>query len=146
MEKPLQWSESFAVGHGLIDQQHRTLVQLINDIAAAVPSNGNRTGPILKSLGRAVRDHFRTENAILWEIRMGTHKGVRRSPEARSLVASMAGAIFDAHIAEHTKLLDHLDEIVSAPLETLVETLGAWFVDHVIKQDSHLKTIFQAMR
>jgi hemerythrin len=145
MEKPLQWTDSFAVGHGLIDQQHRTLIQLINDIAAAVPSNGKGTGPILKSLGRAVREHFRTENAILWEIRMGTHEGVRRSPRARTLVAAMAGSMFDEHIAEHNKLLDQFDEIVSAPLETLVEPLVAWFVDHVIKQDSRLKAIFQAM-
>lgn len=146
MEKPLQWTDSFSVGHELIDKQHRTLVQLINDLAAAVPTNGGRTAPILKSLGRAVREHFRTENAILWEIRMGTHDGVRNSAKARSLVAAMAGTVFDEHIVEHNRLLDRFDEIVSAPLETLVETLMAWFVDHVIKQDSHLKTIFQAMQ
>ncbi len=146
MDKPIHWSEIFSVGHELIDQQHRILIQHINDIAAAVPHNGTRTAPILKSLRRAVREHFHTENAILWEIRTGTHEGLRRSPKARALVATMAGSVFDDHVAEHGRLLDHFDEIIRAPLETIVEKLVAWFVDHAVKQDAHLKTIFQAMR
>ena|SRR5689334_9654013 len=145
MDRPIQWNDSFSVGHGLIDQQHRTLIQLINDVAVAIPNNGTRTAPILKALGRAVREHFRSENAILWAIRMDTHDGVKRSPKARSLVAAMAGTVFDAHIVEHGRLLDHFDEIIGEPLDELAEKLRAWFVDHAIKQDSHLKTIFQAM-
>jgi hemerythrin len=146
MGEPLQWSDSFAVGHATIDQQHRTLIQLINDVAAAASANGKRVAPLLKALGHAVREHFRTENAVLWELRTGTHEPLNKAPAARNLVAGMASAVFDDHIKEHITLLNHFDEVMQLPLETLGDTLKAWFVDHAIKQDAQLKTIFQAMR
>jgi len=146
MVEPLGWSDSFAVGHDAIDQQHRTLIQLINDVAAGALANGNRIAPLLKTLGRAVREHFRTENAILWEIRMDAYEPLKKWPEARRVVAGMAGTLFDSHIVEHMTLLDRFEQIIRLPLDTIGEALKSWFVDHAIKQDAELKTIFQAMR
>jgi hypothetical protein len=62
-----------------------------------------------------------------------------------TVVAGMAADVFDAHMAEHAALLGRFEEIKQTPLETLGDTLKSWFVDHAIRQDSHLKTIFQAM-
>lgn len=146
MGEPLAWSDIFAVGHETIDQQHRALVQLINKVAATAYADGNRIAPPLKALGRAVRGHFRTENTILRELRTGTYEPLNKWPAARRLVASLAAEIFDSHIVEHATLLDRFQEIARLPPESLGDTLKSWFIEHAIKQDAHLKTIFQAMR
>jgi hypothetical protein len=47
-------------------------------------------------------------------------------------------------MAEHATLMASFDTIASAPVETVCETLRAWFLDHAIKHDAPLKAIFQA--
>jgi hemerythrin len=147
MGELLPWSESFAVGHGVIDGQHRELIRHINALneAARNPGDPERMALLLKTLRRAVEDHFRTENSILWELRSGTYEGLKRSAAAKRAIAGLASTVFDDHIAEHTTLLERFEEIVRSPLELLGERLRSWFVDHAIKQDAHLKTIFQAL-
>lgn len=147
MGEPLRWTDSFATGHEVIDKEHRVLVQLINDVddtARASPS-GERLASLLQELRHAVEDHFRTENSILWELRSGTYEKLKQSPSARRIVAGMATSVFDDHMAEHASLLDRFGEIASASRETIGDMLKSWFVDHAVKQDAHLKTIFQAM-
>jgi hemerythrin len=147
MSELLRWSDSFVVGHEVIDREHRTLVRLINEVGdAARAVDRDRLGATLKSLGHAVADHFRSENSILWELQAGTYDGLKHSAAARRVVAGMASSVFADHMAEHASLLERFGEIANTPLETIGEALKAWFIDHAIKQDAHLKTIFQAMK
>ena len=147
MGRSFHWGDSFAVGHPLLDGQHRRLVELINDIDASVRAATNPRGlPALMELLRiTAREHFRQEDAILWEIKMGTYEPLKGRARTSHLVEAMANAAFDEHIAEHATLLVRFDAIVKASAETLYEALKAWFLDHVIKQDAHLKAIFRAM-
>ncbi len=122
-------------------------MRLINDVDdAARKLIPEYLTPLLKTLGRAVEDHFRTENSILWELRNGTYEGLKHSPPARRLVAGMATDIFDAHMGDHASLLGRFEEVARAPRDVLGDMLKSWFVDHAIKQDAYLKTIFQVMR
>jgi hemerythrin len=123
------------------------LVDLINDIDSAVSSAGNQRNlaGLLQSLRAAAVEHIRSENAVLWEISSGTYQPPRDQPRTPHFLKAMAEAAFDAHIAEHDVLLGQLDAIIGGPVDALREALKAWFVDHAIKPDAHLKTIFQAM-
>ena len=143
----MHWSDNFAVGHPLLDAQHRRLVELINDIGAAfrLATLPDRLAALIELLHLSAREHFRQEDAIMWEIKMGTYEPMKGRSRPSRLVEAMAEAAFDEHIAEHAAMLTRFDAIVAAPADTLCEALKAWFVDHVIKQDSHLKAIFQAM-
>jgi len=147
MSNPLPWSENFAVGHDAVDRQHRRLVELINEIDAALDAAkvAARLPHLLKLFRLTVEEHFRQENALLWEIKMGGYAPSPDRPRTPRYLEAMAEARFDEHMAEHAKLLTRFDEMTREPPETLGETLKAWFVDHVVKQDSHLKTIFQAL-
>jgi hemerythrin len=147
MGNPLPWSENFAVGHETVDKQHRRLVELINEIDAALEAAkvAARLPHLVKLLRLSAEEHFREEDALLWEIKMGTYGPIEgRSHPSRSAEA-MANTAFDEHIAEHAAMLARLDAIVGASPDALSNALKSWFVDHVIKQDSHLKAIFQAM-
>jgi hemerythrin len=147
MGNPLPWSENFAIGHEMIDGQHRLLVGLINEIAGAVHAKDHgRLAHLLKMLRLAAEDHVRQENSLLWEIRTGAHEGALRASKSLGVIRAMAETAFDQHIAEHGELLARFDEIARAPVAAIVEMLKAWFVDHAIKHDSQLKAIFQALR
>ena len=147
MGQSLPWSANYAIGHAELDAQHRALVDLINDVDSAVSPVGNlgNLADLLRSLRAVAVEHIRSENAVLWEISSGTYQPLRDQPRTPHFLKAMAEAAFDTHIAEHDVLLAQLDAIIGGPVDALREALKAWFVDHAIKHDSHLKTIFQAM-
>jgi hemerythrin len=141
------WRDSFAIGHPGLDGEHRRMVTLINDIAAAVHANMNADpfDDLLRQLEDATVEHFRHENTILWELRSGAYAGLRDSQRAPPFVKAMAEAAFDEHMAEHESMLRQMASLKGLPRDALSETLKTWFVEHAIKHDSHLKAIFQAM-
>jgi len=145
--RPLQWSEEFAIGHAGLDAQHRRLVEIINDIEAAIRSKKNpeRLANLLKVLRQATDEHIQQEDALLWEIKSGTYGPLKDRSRTPQFLRAMAEAAFDEHRAEQPTLLVHFEAICSAPVDELCEALRAWLVVHIIKRDSRLKAIFQAM-
>jgi len=147
MDGPLPWSETFCVGHTGLDAQHRRLVELINDVGAAIhpKMNPEHLAALLRVLRVAVEEHIRQEDALLWELKSGTYEPMQNRPRTTYFLEAMAAAAFDEHMADHKTLLTRFNAIGSAPVDTLCELLKAWFLDHAIKHDAHLRAIFQAM-
>jgi hemerythrin len=146
-EPMLPWMDSFCVGHADLDAEHRQLVEAINDIEAAVRDGQDpqQVAELLTELRLAAVRHIERENALLWQIGAGTYEPIRGRAPTPHFLRAMAGAALDKHIAEHDSFLDRLDDVISGSLETVGEALKTWFLDHAIKQDSHLKALFQAM-
>ncbi len=146
-ERMLPWMDSFCVGHAELDAEHQQLVEMINDVESAVRGrmDPQRVAELLTELRLAAVRHIERENALLWQIGAGTYEPMRGRARTPHFLRAMAGAALDKHIAEHDSFLDQLDRVVSGSLESVGEALKTWFLDHAIKQDSHLKAIFQAM-
>lgn len=122
------------------------MVVLINDVISAVGKTPERIPDLLTRLRAATREHVQNENAILWELRSGTHTALQGRPRTAPVLKAMAEAAFEEeHMAEHNLWLGRIDNTHGLPLDTLSETLKSWFLDHAIKHDSKLKAIFQAM-
>lgn len=148
------WSELFAVGHERLDREHRDLVELIAQFCAAVyAGDGHARLPgHLKAIERATRDHLRSENAVLRELKgKARHSSPARHAAPRHLGAATDAAIED-HIAEHRTMLkgltafaNRLDGMTQADGPALCADIKAWFLEHAVKHDAHLKTIFQAL-
>jgi hemerythrin len=146
MDDALPWSDRFAVGHKTIDRQHRLLVDQINEIAEAVHLNDHgRLSTLFGSLRALAVEHFRDENALLWQIKTGTLK--RRSSKAlpRPIHGLLSDSQFEAHTADHVSLLARIEQIAEASVSSVVDLLKAWFVDHAVAHDAHLKSIFEAI-
>ena len=143
----LPWSESYAVGHKVLDAEHRRLVELINEVDDAIQSGASpeRVAGLLRVLRAVAVEHIRQENTVLWELKTGTYEPLKGRTQTPYFVKVMAEAAFDEHMAEHAVLMASFDIIPSLPVETLCETLRVWFLDHAIKHDAHLKAIFQAV-
>ena len=147
MGQTLPWRESFAVGHPGLDDEHRRMVALINDIAAAAEDDwgADAFSELLERLRKVTEEHFRNEDVILWELRSGTYAGLRDRVRTPPFIKAMAEAAFDEHMAEHASMLGQMDAVRTLPRDALCETLKTWFVEHAIRHDSQLKAIFQAM-
>ena len=60
------WSEAYELGHELIDQQHQTLVNMINELNQVVAGQGDRDdiGKILSKLINYTVFHFGAEEEL----------------------------------------------------------------------------------
>ncbi len=146
-DRMLPWMDSFCVGHAELDAEHEQLVEMINDIETAVrcDQDPQQVAELLTALRLAAVRHIERENALLWQIGAGTYEPIRGRAPTPHFLRAMAGAALDKHIAEHDSFLDRLDHVIGGSLDSIGEALKTWFLDHAIKQDSHLKAIFQAM-
>jgi hemerythrin len=119
----MTWSKKFSVGVQALDDQHTVLVQLLNDLHAAMMKGQTQTftGPLLHKLAEYTRTHFTAEEKIL------------------------SAARFPA-LAEHRKihinLLKQVDEFaarydkgqVTLNLD-LLTFLRDWLNTHILKED-----------
>jgi hemerythrin len=152
MESPqIVWSDSFEIGHGQLDQEHRRFVELINTIYIAGMSRWarNDVNSLLDGLLYLADQHFKHENSVLITIgRSPIPSGVNKS----AFILATAAAAFDKHIASHAKIRPRLGVIVKNIRSELRDAkpklsseLKDWFVDHATTHDAYLKPIFELL-
>jgi hemerythrin len=119
MSEELVWRESYATGVGLLDDQHRELVRLINRLLD--PGDDTAVGARLDTLLAHLRRHFETENVFL-----------------RAIDYPLA----EEHIREHTmqlaELIDVRRSVARAAQGLSADDRAAirhWFFNHVVAED-----------
>jgi hemerythrin-like metal-binding protein len=123
---PIAWRPEFSVGNPAVDHEHRELVDLVNETAAAILDR-KPDADIQRGFGdllRAISAHFALE-----EQQMLAHGYDQR----------------EQHKADHERLLDDLRDIMDdsghSPDESadrLAKVLEAWFANHFSTHDSRL--------
>jgi hemerythrin len=122
----LDWDDRMAVGHDVIDEQHKQLVGLINEIAelAGSPPDGEAVGPRLKQFHDYTMHHFATEQQLM---------DYKTYPEYfRHL---------DEHLECSTKALAFYQEFIrnkTLPLPEFLDFLVNWFNTHSMGIDQTL--------
>jgi hemerythrin len=121
----IQWDDSFSVGIALIDEQHKTWIQHLNDLSTAVESHLG-TEHIAQTLGFLVdytQFHFATEEK---HMRANSYPGLAE------------------HRRKHGELRDTLDNLVQdfeedgathILAEALDTFLGNWLIKHIEEVD-----------
>jgi hemerythrin len=119
----IQWRKEFETGVPDVDYEHREMVDLINALGEQVEAHASRH-QIQQFLGEVfakIAAHFALEESI-----MRKH----------------AYDEYEAHKAEHEKLLDDIrdimDEAEADYNQALSATVGAWFVNHFKSKDARL--------
>lgn len=122
----IEWKPEFSVGNAAVDHEHRELIQLINDVHAAI-SGGSSHDEMTAGLGEIyaqIAAHFALEEKMMRDAdyaELGPHK------------------------ADHESLLDQLADIIHA-VETgkklndreLSPRLNRWFSEHFATHDAKL--------
>jgi hemerythrin len=119
MSEALVWRESYATGVGLLDDEHREMVRLINRVLN--PVDNAPAGARLDALIAHLRRHFDTEQVFL-----------------RAIDYPLA----EEHIREHALQMAEFVDLRRAVARN-EEALGAadrnairqWFLNHVVAED-----------
>jgi len=112
-----KWDESMALGHALIDEQHKWLFALAKE---ARQPDVEKAKKVMMELYRYTRVHFADEEAILKVV---------------------GYPLFSEHVEQHDLLLDKVcgmsESMVADPsvLEGLPALLARWLKDHILRHD-----------
>jgi len=123
----IEWRKEFETGIADVDHEHRELVDLINELHEALRVDADRD-TISNFLGEVfarISAHFALEETVMRKHRYDE---------------------YEAHKAEHEKLLDEIRDIMDAHEEsdsadyqsTLSTTIRDWFVNHFKNKDARL--------
>ena len=121
-----QWSDELSVNNELIDHDHQTLIDMVNELHMAVEIGQGYLilSDILKKLAIYTQEHFQREEALM---------------------ASIDYADYAAHQTQHKKLLERVTDLqrelnrdrAQIALET-AELLRFWLTSHILLSDKKL--------
>jgi hemerythrin-like metal-binding protein len=124
----LEWSNDYIINIPAIDNEHKLIVSIVNDISRSMLHHGELQAKMvsesLRMLSRCIRNHFESEERLL---------SLNNYPE------------LEAHMAEHAGLLtifDTFEQNFTARNSTVNEEmllfLKDWFVRHILLHDSKI--------
>jgi len=118
----IQWDGSLAIGHAVIDGQHRSLIELINRLHTAYScGNGGDIRIVLLELYKYTLFHFGEEEALMAHI--GYAEGSSHKREHEHFIERLDALAVKAKAAE---------DCINAEL---FNWLIAWLLDHISVTD-----------
>jgi len=126
MTSLITWMDEYALGIEEVDEDHRALIKLINDLHAALDAGSGDEDVVrfLTEVHARVAAHFAAEERIM-----------RRSGYIE----------YDAHKGDHSRLLDEIldmidgyGEVYSLAPDLLGTRLENWFMVHFRTHDARL--------
>lgn len=131
MPKKVNWDSTYSVGENLLDQQHRKLMGLANELADCLGSSGPESDAkfheILNELADYSRQHFKVEEALV----------KRHAPDQLA-----------AQIAEHEAYFDTLTDLLFRATGGVLDKVGlqrfisGWWSGHILGSDMKLREDF----
>ncbi|RZI42822.1 bacteriohemerythrin [Herbaspirillum sp. HC18] len=118
-----EWGDDMSVGSAMIDDDHRTLIGLVNELHTATSRGEGRdvVGGIIEALITYTRDHFQREEHHMTALRyskLAEHK--RQHKELLEKVLDMQAKFITGHVT------------VAAQVSTL---LRDWLSIHIRRED-----------
>lgn len=123
----IEWQPQFEIGIPAIDHEHREMIELINRLHASLTNDAPKSDidDFLGEVHANISAHFALEEKTMRD---------------------MAYAEFDAHKADHERLLDDIRDIMDAFDAdayfdyggSLAEGLRVWFTEHFRTMDARL--------
>jgi len=127
----LVWTSDLDTGNRLIDDQHRRLFQLFNDLDAAIAGNVGEeaVGRTLTALSVYVVAHFRMEEELMEQVGYPGLAGHR-----------------EAHQGMRIQVEDMVDQynLIGLDPTQVMGVLKEWLVVHVKKEDQSMAEFLQA--
>ncbi len=124
----LVWTKDCAVGHPVIDEQHRKLFDAANRLFDAMKAGNGRevVSPLLNFLADYVDKHFKAEEALMAS--SGDPDTWRHQGEHQAFVAT-----FQKLAAQYER--EGAGPVLSIQLQ---RTVSDWLMDHILKVDRRL--------
>ena len=125
---PFYWNRNFEIGILAVDQQHRMLLDLINDLAQAVSGGAHlpEVNRLTDSLMTYAVQHFAEEEQLL-----------ARAPMSREDKVAHRGA-HRAFVEKVQQLVQREDLLEPEIIQGVLEFLTTWLVSHILGVDRKL--------
>jgi hemerythrin len=126
------WDESLAIGNAVIDDDHRSMMALINALEAAAAADDidcDEVGRTLYALASLCHDHFDREEALQLSVGYPDY-------EAHRVGHDMLRRRLDSASAHYRQACS---EVRSGMVRTLGDSLATWLVRHIVRTDVELK-------
>lgn len=131
LQQPIAWRPEFATGVAIIDDQHRVLINMLNDAGAKLSDHGpiGDFERIVQGLLNYAGYHFLTEEKLIVEHGYDT---------ARAAEADRHLAQHKAFAAKVVAVRDGLKAGQRIAKADLVGFLTDWLTDHILHTDKEL--------
>ena len=125
----IQWDDSYSIGVEEIDSQHRSWINIINDLHDVLYNESgemviDKTAKAVKSMWEYIRFHFKTEEAFMQSINY---------PELTS-----HQVIHDTFALEVLELYNDIREGKQVLSTTVMKMLTSWVLDHILQEDKKI--------
>jgi hemerythrin len=119
----MEWDINFSTGIATIDQQHKKIIELINQLYEGLKLGKDKVliEELMKELSEHARVHFKTEEDLF--IKFKYILTLEHTVEHRRF--SFIVMMFNQ---------DYLDGKIIHPLQ-IIDFLTVWFIDHIVIQD-----------
>jgi len=119
----LSWSNKYSVGVKTLDDQHKGLLRVLNELHAAMMKGEAQkiAGPLLDKLMAGARDHFALEERMMSEARyagMADHRA-----KHQELIVKLGNFIDRSRKGDNTMYVQ------------LLNFLRDWLNDHMLQED-----------
>ncbi|MDK9700828.1 MAG: hemerythrin family protein [bacterium] len=122
----LNWEEKYAIGHPIIDQQHRNMLTIGNQLLLSLQTNRSKqeTLQVLEALIAESELHFQTEEELMYRLGFGSY--VNHKIDHDALKAQIKILMRECE-NDRVKAKNHLISIVRN-----------WLLEHVMSYDKGL--------
>lgn len=126
----IKWSDLYSVKNSIIDEQHKKLISIINELFTLISSRNNqRLEEIISDLVKYTNYHFKTEEEILDKYNYFEK---------------------DEHIKQHKQFLNQIlefnDDFLNGKIQLKFEVfsfLKDWLLKHIIGSDKKYMNYFK---
>ena len=128
----IKWQDNYSVGHSILDNQHKYLLKIINDLYRSMISNNleENYGELVKELIKYTNVHFGFEEKLLEKIGFQEIKD---------------HLVYHAEMKKKIGLLEvELKTLEEGCLELLI-FLKNWWLDHILQQDMRYCTLVKSL-
>ena len=124
------WSARYSVGIKLLDEQHKGLFNLVNEMYNHVNNNDDEEAEwayfqsIIKQVVDHIKKHFATEEIIMKETKFQGYAEHKK--------------VHDSFILSMVDIIKKFDEKKRVPLKSLINSIKDWILTHIAivdKQD-----------
>lgn len=138
MAKVFNWNESFLVGISMVDDQHKELVDLINNVGEVALTNEQPDSEKLKTACNAMLDytrvHFRDEESLM------------KSVGLASAYIQYHHRLHKSFVDEAALLADRAGDLSPDETEQMLGYLVDWLAYHILGVDQGMARQIQAVR
>lgn len=126
----IEWNDKYSVGVSIIDEEHKRLIELINNVIVAKQHNNNQN-ELLKILNEMVEyanTHFKTEETYMIKFKYPEYQYHK-----------------EEHLDFSVKTLAYESRVVSGDLHVateILEYLKSWLVEHIQRTDKKYTDCF----